>query len=69
VYSTPIPINSAVTIKAIAVLAGMTDSAVMSESYTIQPQVATPTAEPGSGAVPAGTTVELSTTTPGATIY
>ncbi|WP_314306445.1 chitobiase/beta-hexosaminidase C-terminal domain-containing protein, partial [Brevibacillus parabrevis] len=69
VYSTPIPINSAVTIKAIAVLAGMTDSAVMSESYTIQPQVATPTAEPSSGAVPAGTTVALSTTTPGATIY
>ncbi|TGV24180.1 hypothetical protein EN829_044530, partial [Mesorhizobium sp. M00.F.Ca.ET.186.01.1.1] len=69
VYSTKIPVNSAMTIKAIAVKAGMTDSAVMSESYTIQPQVATPTAEPGSGAVPAGTTVELSTTTPGATIY
>ncbi len=73
VYSTPIPITGAVTIKAIAVLAGMTDSAVMSESYTItplpQPQVATPTAAPSGGAVPVGTTVALSTTTPGATIY
>ena len=73
VYSTPIPITGAVTIKAIAVLAGMTDSAVMSESYTItplpQPQVATPTAAPSGGAVPAGTPVTLSTTTPGATIY
>ncbi|MDR4999842.1 chitobiase/beta-hexosaminidase C-terminal domain-containing protein [Brevibacillus parabrevis] len=73
VYSTPIPINSAVTIKAIAVKAGMTDSAVMSESYTItplpQPQVATPTATPSSGAVLVGTPVTLQTTTPGATIY
>ncbi|TGU66719.1 hypothetical protein EN829_067045, partial [Mesorhizobium sp. M00.F.Ca.ET.186.01.1.1] len=63
----------AVTIKAFAVLAGMTDSTVMSESYTItplpQPQVATPTAAPSGGAVPAGTMVALSTTTPGATIY
>ncbi|MGP0750622.1 chitobiase/beta-hexosaminidase C-terminal domain-containing protein, partial [Escherichia coli] len=45
----------------------------MSESYTItplpQPQVATPTAAPSGGAVPVGTTVALSTTTPGATIY
>ncbi|MGG1066058.1 chitobiase/beta-hexosaminidase C-terminal domain-containing protein, partial [Brevibacillus parabrevis] len=73
VYSTAIPINSAVTIKAFAVLAGMTDSTVMSESYTItslpQPQVATPTAAPDSGAVLVGTTVTLQTTTPGATIY
>ncbi|UED69815.1 chitobiase/beta-hexosaminidase C-terminal domain-containing protein [Brevibacillus sp. HD3.3A] len=73
VYSTPIPITGAVTIKAIAVLAGMTDSTVMSESYTItplpQPQVATPTAAPSGGAVPSGTMVALSTTTPGATIY
>ncbi|MGG0882924.1 chitobiase/beta-hexosaminidase C-terminal domain-containing protein, partial [Brevibacillus parabrevis] len=71
VYSTPIPVNSAMTIKAIAVLAGMTDSTVMSESYTIlpPPQVATPTATPSSGAVLVGTPVTLQTTTPGATIY
>ncbi|WP_208715246.1 chitobiase/beta-hexosaminidase C-terminal domain-containing protein, partial [Brevibacillus parabrevis] len=68
-----IPVNSAMTIKAIAVKAGMTDSTVMSESYTItplpQPQVATPTAAPGSGVVTPGTPVTLKTTTPGATIY
>ncbi|MGE5701090.1 MAG: S-layer homology domain-containing protein, partial [Clostridia bacterium] len=48
---------------------GMTDSMVMSESYTIKPQVATPTASPAGGAVAAGTTVALSTSTTGATIY
>ncbi|MGG3024845.1 chitobiase/beta-hexosaminidase C-terminal domain-containing protein, partial [Brevibacillus parabrevis] len=69
VYSTPIPINSAMTIKAIAVKAGMTDSAVMSESYTIMPQAEQPTANPTSGAVAAGTTVALSTNTAGATIH
>ncbi|WP_232322214.1 chitobiase/beta-hexosaminidase C-terminal domain-containing protein, partial [Brevibacillus parabrevis] len=69
VYTTPIPINSAMTIKAIAVKAGMTDSTVMSESYTIMPQVEQPTANPIGGAVAAGTTVSLSTSTAGATIH
>ncbi|WP_198159890.1 chitobiase/beta-hexosaminidase C-terminal domain-containing protein, partial [Brevibacillus parabrevis] len=69
VYSTPIPINSAMTIKAIAVKADMTDSTVMSESYTIMPQVEQPTANPTGGAVAAGTTVALSTNTAGATIH
>ncbi|MGO0060371.1 chitobiase/beta-hexosaminidase C-terminal domain-containing protein [Brevibacillus fluminis] len=68
-YSSPIPITSAVTLKAIAVKAGMADSAVMSEDYTIKPQVATPTANPAGGEVAAGTTVALSTTTDGASIY
>jgi hypothetical protein len=57
------------TIKAIAVETGMTDSAVMSESYTIMAQVATPTANPAGGAVASGTEISLSTTTSGATIY
>ncbi|WP_232101797.1 X2-like carbohydrate binding domain-containing protein [Paenibacillus sp. URB8-2] len=46
VYSTPIPVNAAMTIKAIAVKAGLSDSAVMSESYTIttpQNSLVTPT--------------------------
>lgn len=34
-YSAPIIVTSAITIKAIAVMSGMRDSAVMSESYTI----------------------------------
>ncbi|WP_019913041.1 S-layer homology domain-containing protein [Paenibacillus sp. HW567] len=38
VYSAPIPLTSAKTIKAIAVKAGMTDSTVLSEAYTIATQ-------------------------------
>jgi hypothetical protein len=57
------------TIKAIAVKSGMTDSSVMSESYTIMSAVATPTASITSGAVASGTTVTLSSGTSGATIY
>ncbi|OKP78825.1 hypothetical protein A3844_28890, partial [Paenibacillus helianthi] len=69
VYSGAIPVTGAVTIKAIAVKAGMTDSAVMSEVYTIMAQVAAPSANPAGGAVASGTTVALSTTTSGAAIH
>ncbi|KWX87276.1 hypothetical protein AMQ83_14060, partial [Paenibacillus riograndensis] len=69
VYSGPIPVTSAVTIKAIAVKAGMTDSAVMSEAYTIMAQVEAPTANPAGGAVAPGTTVALSSATSGAAIH
>ncbi|MCE3199171.1 chitobiase/beta-hexosaminidase C-terminal domain-containing protein [Paenibacillus sonchi] len=68
-YSGPIPVTSAVTIKAIAVKAGMTDSAVMSEAYTIMAQVEAPTANPAGGAVASGTTVALSSATSGAAIH
>jgi hypothetical protein len=67
---TPIPITGAVTIKAIAVKSGMTNSGVLSAAYTIDTSlVATPTASPGSGVVASGTMITLSTTTDGATIY
>ncbi|WP_060862295.1 chitobiase/beta-hexosaminidase C-terminal domain-containing protein [Paenibacillus riograndensis] len=69
VYSGPIPVTGAVTIKAIAVKAGMTDSAVMSEAYTIMAQVEAPTAKPAGGAVAPGTTVALSSATGGAAIH
>ncbi|WP_409343638.1 chitobiase/beta-hexosaminidase C-terminal domain-containing protein [Paenibacillus sp. MBLB4367] len=70
VYSSPITITNAMTIKAIAVKSGMVNSEVMSVSYTIiQEQVATPTANPSSGAVAAGTSVSLLNATEGATIY
>ncbi|EFM11067.1 S-layer domain protein [Paenibacillus curdlanolyticus YK9] len=70
VYSYPITIADNMTIKAIAIKNGMTNSAIMSVSYTItqaQAQVATPAAEQldSSGSV----LVTLSTTTPDATIY
>ncbi|WP_082722525.1 chitobiase/beta-hexosaminidase C-terminal domain-containing protein [Paenibacillus jilunlii] len=69
VYSGPITVTSAVTIKAIAVKSGMTDSAVMSEAYTIMAQVEAPTANPAGGAVAPGTTVALSSPTSGAAIH
>ncbi len=70
-YAAPIVINAAVTIKAFAVTAGMTDSSIMEAAYTVLPpdQVAAPTANPPAGMVAAGTLITLSTTTPGATIY
>lgn len=69
VYTEPISITGPLTIKAIATKAGMTDSGVMIETYTIAAPVATPTASPIGGAVASGTTVSLSTTTEGARIH
>jgi hypothetical protein len=70
-YSTPITISSSTAIKAIAVKDGMTNSAMMSESYLVEaPEaVAAPTADPTGGAVEYGTNVSLSTTTVGASVY
>jgi hypothetical protein len=57
----------------VAVKNGMTDSEVLSASYTISApvleQVATPSANFAGGAYLIGTQVELSTTTTDATIY
>ena len=68
VYSTPISIEGATTIKAIAVKDGMTASDTMTASYTIA-QVAIPVASPGAGAVDSGTVISLSSETEGASIY
>lgn len=70
-YTGPIEVTSAMTLKAIAVKAGMTDSEVMTEQYTVlQPeQVAKPIADPAGGAVAPGTKVTLTTATEGAKIY
>ena len=73
-YSAPIAVDAAMTIKAIAVMTGMDDSDVMEESYTISgsggtDKAATPTASPAGSAVTAGTTVTLTTATAGADIY
>jgi predicted small lipoprotein YifL len=56
------------TIKAIAYKDGMTNSAILTVVYTIEP-VATPTANPAAGEVAFGTEITLSTTTEGAEIY
>jgi N-acetyl-beta-hexosaminidase len=69
-YSAPIPITAAVTIRAIATASGFANSAVASAAYTLTaaPPAATPTFSPAAGAVGAGTTITISTTTAGATI-
>lgn len=59
-----------VTVKAIAGGPGFTSSSIATFTYTLQPQVAAPTAFPGSGTTVANnTTVTLTTATAGATIY
>jgi hypothetical protein len=68
-YTTPIAITAATTIKAIAMASGFADSAVGTAAYTILAPAATPTFSPAAGAVLSGTTVAISTTTAGATIY
>src|SRR6185312_5567367 len=71
VYTAPVAITGAVTIKAIATASGHASSAVASAAYTLTttPTAVTPTFSPGAGAVVAGTMVTISTTTAGATIY
>ena len=66
-YTGAITINSAVTIKAIAIK-GSASSVVSSASYTIK-KVEAPTFSVAEGNVLEGSTMELETTTTGATIY
>jgi hypothetical protein len=70
-YTGPVSVNSTLTLKAIAVKAGMADSAVLEAAYTVRavPGVETPTAYPSSGELAAGAPVTLSTGTAGADIY
>jgi transcription elongation GreA/GreB family factor len=70
-YTAPVAIAGAMTIKAVAVKAGWTNSPVLTATYSIVAQgaAARPSATPPSGEVTAGTTVALSTATEGAEIY
>jgi len=72
-YSAPIDVignGTQMTIKAIAVMTDMTDSAIATESYTINYfQVSTPSIFPPSGAIISGTQVTVTCLTPGADIY
>ena len=71
-YTGAITVNSAMTIKAIAVKEGnYTNSEVATASYTIKARevVATPTFSPAGGAVQEGATVSIACATEGATIY
>lgn len=69
VYSAPITIDAAKTIKAFAVKDGYPDSDIASAAYTIAVPCATPTFSPVAGEVEKGTTVTISTETDGASIY
>jgi hypothetical protein len=70
-YTGPITIDSTATVKAMAVAAGYTNSAVGSITVTdpSSPQAATPTLLPAAGAYSTAQTVSISDTTAGATIY
>jgi hypothetical protein len=68
-YSSPISIGTITTLKAIAVKSDMTNSDILTETYTIVPaQVIQPTATPAGGSYTSAQTVTLSTATTGATI-
>ncbi|MRN54729.1 chitobiase/beta-hexosaminidase C-terminal domain-containing protein [Paenibacillus monticola] len=67
-YTGAIVVNNTQTIKAIAVKMGYVDSEIITTSYTVEQAVA-PTASVSSGAVAAGTSVVLRSTTTGAAIY
>jgi hypothetical protein len=69
VYSTPITINAAKTIKAFAVKDGYPNSEIATAAYTIATPCATPTFLPAAGEVEKGSTVTISCGTDGATIY
>ena len=63
-----VTVGAAETIQAIAYKSGMTNSAVATAAYTMAAAVATPTFSPVAGAIPAGTTVTITSATAGALI-
>ena len=67
-YTAAIPVNSSMTIKAIAVL-GTSVSSVASATYTIETSVATPTFTPAAGTYTSAQNVKINCATEGATIY
>ncbi|MCK4796308.1 MAG: chitobiase/beta-hexosaminidase C-terminal domain-containing protein [Spirochaetes bacterium] len=68
IYSESVNISSTTTLKAIAYKTGMSDSTVLSDTYTITGTVATPIFSPSGGVYVSAHTVTISTTTTGATI-
>lgn len=67
-YSTPVTVSTSLTLKAIGMANGFTDSLVGSAVYTIKPVAATPTSSPAAGTYSSTQSVTLSTTSGGAII-
>ena len=68
-YTAPLPITAPTTIKAMATAPGFAGSDAGSATYTVLPPAATPTFSPLAGAVTAGSSVTISSTTTNATIF
>jgi len=70
-YSSAIAISATTTLKAIATKSGMTNSSVLTATYTINTgsAVEAPIATPAAGTITAPKTIALSSATSGATIY
>ena len=68
-YSGAFSVSATVTIEAIAVATGYTNSTVASAKYTIVPAAATPVFSVPSGTYSTTQSVQISDATPGATIY
>jgi hypothetical protein len=66
-YSNAMPVTTTTTIKAFAMLAGMTDSAVASATYTLQ--AGTPVISPPAGTYATAQNVTITSATPTATIH
>jgi hypothetical protein len=68
-YTGPVSVSVPATLKAVAIKAGLSNSAVMTQTYTLLSTVATPMASPSGGTYAGAQTVTLSSTTTGASIY
>ena len=66
-YAAGIPVNAALTIRAVAVKEGLADSDILTAAYTVK--VAPPMASPGAGEVAAGALISLATSSADAEIY
>jgi hypothetical protein len=69
VYTGPITVSTTETINAIASAAGFLQSAVASQTYTLQTQTPAPTFSPGGGSYSAAQNVTISDSVAGAKIY
>ena len=68
IYSSPLPIRQPVTVKTFGIESGYSNSAVATASYSMA-QVATPVFSPPVGPIIDGTSITITCSTPGSTIY